>query len=341
MTTNFLRSALAAGLALYLAAEPGIAVAAMPAIGTMVTSGAFRLNHATVRSNATLFEGAMVETGPMPARMYLASGTRLELESGSVGRVFAGRLVLDRGAARIDTAGTAAAGPGGGIATGYLVEAGGLTIQPDASTSTGRIVLSGAGRVEVAALTGSFRVLNSGSTLVAKIASGRALALEAQSAPGLARITGLLMKRDGHYLLTDETMSVTVELSGTTITRPNLTNALGQRVVITGSARRDATPVSGATQMIEVAQVTPAPPGSGSDPGSVRAPSGSGGTGGTAPAGAGGAGAGGGAAGGASGRAAVSVTLIAIIGGVAAAAVVGGLAATGSLGGSTTAPVSR
>ena len=300
----------------------------------MVTAGAFRLNHATVRSNGTLFEGAMVETGASPARMDLASGTRLELESESAGRVYGGHLVLERGATRIDGAAGSGIRSGARFVSGFLVEARGLTIQPDANFSMGRIVLSGAGRVDVTALTGSFRILNSGGMLVAKIASGRALTLEAQSTPGPVRITGRLVRQDGHYLLTDDTTNVTLEVAGSALTEPGLLKALGQRVAVQGSARPGTTPARGAAQLVEVAQVTPAPPASGSAP-AGSAPTGSGGTGGTAPAGAGGAG------GGAASGAAVSVTMIAIIGGVAAAAVVGGLAASGSLGGSPAAPVSR
>jgi len=332
MRMDFLRSAVAAGLALHMAAIPGFAATAVPAIGALVTAGALRLNHATVRSNATLFEGAMVETGAASAHLELASGAGLELEPESTGRVFGGRLVLERGAAQVDRAARSGAGSEGA----FLVEARGLTIQADASSSRGSIVLIGDRRVEVSSLTGSFRVLNSGGMLVAKIAAGKALALEPQSTLGSVRITGRLVTRGGHYLVTDETTNVTVEVSGSAFTRPDLTKELGQRVEITGSARPGAIPVRGAAQLIEVAQVTPAPPPSGSAPASA------GGAGGTAPAGAGGPAAGaGGTAGGAASSAAISVTMIAVIGGVAAAAVVGGLAATGSLGGSTAAPVSR
>src|SRR5258708_36540583 len=118
---DFLRSALAVGLAIYLAASPGFAAAAVPAIGTVVTTGAFRLNRATVRSNATLFEGAMVETGAAPACLDLASGARLELAPESTGKEFGGQLVLERGETRIVRP------PGRNI--GYLVEASGCAIQ--------------------------------------------------------------------------------------------------------------------------------------------------------------------------------------------------------------------
>jgi len=344
----FLRSAVAAGLALhlaygltlYLSVGEGFAAAATPAIGTVVTRGAFRLNHATVRSNATLFEGAMVETGAAPARMDLASGTRLDIEPESTGRVFGGRLILERGAARIDSAAGLTIRSATGSRSAFVIAARGMTIQSDGSAAAGRIALINARRVEVAALTGSFRVLNSAGMLVARIAAGTALALEPQSLLGPARITGRLVRREGHYLLTDETTNVTVEVAGSPLTKPGFTKMVGQRVAVTGRALSGATPVNGAAQVIEVAQVTPAAPASGDAPASGSAPAasdpaGSGGTGGTAPAGAGGA------AGGTAGGAAVSVTMIAIVGGVAAAAVVGGLAASGKLGGSTAAPVSR
>jgi len=301
------------------AAGPGPATAATPVIGTVVSEGAFRLNHATVRSNATLFEGATVETGVAPSRMELASGARLELESESAARFFGDRLLLERGAGRIEKA--------AGSANRFRVETRGLTIQPDTGASSGRIVLAGARRVEVAVLTGSFRVLNPRGLVVARIATGRTLVLEPQPAPGPTQLTGRLVNRNGHYLLTDETTNITVEVAGSRLMKPALTKALGQRVEVTGSADPAATLLGDAPQLIEVAQVTPVPPA-----GTAPADAG----GGTAPAGAGG-----GAAGGAAAASAVSVTMIAVIGGVAAAAVVGGLAATGNLGGSAPEPVSR
>jgi len=238
------------------------------------------------------------------------SGTRLELSSDSRGRFFGDHLVLERGQSVLHKA------------QGFRIEARGLTILPDSGASTGRILLAGNTRVQVSAVSGSFRVLNSRGMLVARIPSGRALVMEPQSSDGRARLTGRLVMRGGHYLLMDETTNVTVELAA----KKSLANELGRRVEVTGLSNPTATPSSDATQVIEMAQVTPAPP-----PATV--PAGSGGSaGGTAA---------GGTTGGASSGAAVSVTLVAIIAGVAAAAVVGGLAATGSLGGSTATPVSR
>ena len=202
MRLESLQASLAVMLALHLGIGPGFAVAASPAIGTILTNGAFRLNNATLTNNATLFEGATIETGTAASRMELSSGTRVELGSESKGRFFGDHLVLERGQSRIDKA------------NGFRVEARGLTILPDTGASTGRILLAGNTRVQVAALTGSFRVLNSRGMVVANIPAGRALALEPQSTMGPSRLTGKLMNRGGHYLLTDETTNVTVEVTG-------------------------------------------------------------------------------------------------------------------------------
>ena len=314
MRRESLEALLAVMLTLQLAIVPRWAVAASPAIGTIVTQGAFRLNHATLINNATLFEGATIETGSAVSHMDLVSGTRLELGADSRGRFFGDNLVLEHGQSVIQKA------------QGFRVEARGLTVLPDTGASTGRILLTGNARVQVSAVTGSFRVLNSRGTVVAKISSGRALLMEPQSSAGPTRLAGRVVLRGGHYLLTDETTNVTVELAA----KKSLANAIGRRVEVTGITDPAATPASDATQVIEVAQVTPAPQ-------PPTAPAGSGGSSG----GSGGGTAGGGSAGGAASGAAVSVTLVAIIAGVAAAAVVGGLAATGSLGGGAAAPVSR
>ncbi len=313
MRREFLKTLLAVMLTLQLGLFPRVSIAASPAIGTIVTRGAFRLNHATLINNATLFEGATIETGSVVSRMDLVSGTRMELGADSRGRFFGDHLVLERGQSVLQKA------------QGFRVEARGLTILPDTGASTGRILLAGTARVQVSAVTGSFRVLNSRGIVVAKILSGRALMLEPQSSDGTTRLAGRVMLRGGHYLLTDETTNVTVELAA----KKSLANAIGRRVAVTGLNDPAATPASDATQVIEVAQVTPAsqPP---------AAPAGSGGNSGSG----GGGTAAGGSTGGAASGAAVSVTLVAIIAGVAAA-VVGGLAATGSLGGGTAAPVSR
>jgi uncharacterized protein YdeI (BOF family) len=300
VTNIRLRTVIAVSMALILGLGLGTATAASPVIGTIVARGAFRVDNATVTGNATLFEGAMVETNTVGSSMELNSGARMTLGTTSKGRVFGDRIVLERGTSRLEKA------------EGFRVEARGLTIQPETGNSTGRVGLAGATRVEVAALSGTFRVLNSRGMVVAKIASGSTLAFEPQALNRPTHLTGRVVNRGGHYLLTDETTNVTVEVAG-----PELAKLVGKRVELTGALDPTATPVSEASQFIRVTSAKPLP-------GAATAAAGAGGT-----------------AGGAGGGLAVSGTAIAVIGGVAAAAVVGGLAAAGGLSEGTTAAVSR
>ena len=296
-------SAMAAMMSLIMALVLGgtgtgeAASGAAPVIGTVVAKGAFRLDNATVTGNATLFEGATIETKNAESRMELSGGAKVLLGTESKARFYGDHMVLDKGDGQLEKA------------SGFRFEARGLTIQPETGNASARVRIAGGARVELAALSGSFRVLNARGTLVANVGAGRGLALEPQAGDTTTRLTGTLTKVGGHYLLTDETTNVTVELAG-----QGLAKEVGNRVEITGSMDPTATPVTDASQFIRVTALKHLGKGAG---------------GGAAAAGRGGA-AGGGAAG---GGLAISTTTIAIIGGVAAAATLGGLAAAGKLPG--------
>jgi hypothetical protein len=174
--------------------------------------------------------------------------------------------------------------------------------------------------VELAAWSGSFRVLNSRGLLVANLASGHALELEPQATDTTSKLTGTLRLAGGHYLLTDETTNVTVELAG-----PGLAKEKGNRVEVTGQSDPTATPVTDASQFIRVSAVKHLGKGAAGSSGAAAA--GQGGAGGASTA--------------SSHGIALSATTIAIIGGVAAAATLGGLAAAGKLPGQGSSSVSR
>jgi len=285
----------------------GLAAGAAPVIGTVVAKGTFRLDNATVTGNATLFEGATIETKSAASRMELSSGARISLGAESKARFYGDHMILEKGEGQLEKA------------AGFRFEARGLTIQPETGNASARVALAGGARIELAALTGSFRVLNARGLLVANIGAGRALALEPQAADTTSKVTGTLRKAGGHYLLTDETTNVTVELAG-----PGLSKEVGNRIEVQGAMDPTATPVTDASQFIRVSSV-------------LHLGKGAAGSSGTAAAGTGGAA--GGAAGG--GGMAISATTIAIIGGVAAAATLGGLAAAGKLGGGSSSSISR
>lgn len=275
---------------------------AVPVIGTVAAPGTFRLDNATVVGNATLFEGALVETRGAASRMELSSGARISLGQDSRAKIYGDHLILERGEGQIEKAAT------------FQFHARGLTIQPETGNASARVILSGA-RVDLAVYAGSFRVLNARGELVANALTGKSIQLEPQSSDTITKLTGTLRQASGHYLLTDETTGVTVELAG-----PGLSRDVGYRVEITGTTDTMATRVSDAAYFIRVSSVKRLEKRSQ--------------TGGAAAAGKGGAAAGGAAAGGAR----ISATTFAIIAGVAAAATVGGLAGSGKLSGSSSSP---
>jgi hypothetical protein len=265
----------------------GIGYAASPAIGRIVAKGAFRADNVTVTGNATLLEGSTIETAQAVTSLELLSGAKFRLQPDSKGRIFGDHAVLERGAGSLEKS------------TGFHVEARGLSIRPETADATGSVALLANQRIQVSALTGSFRVLNAQGMVVARLRPGTALAFQPQGPQGLTRVQGVLQVKSGHYLITDETTNVTVEVIG-----EGLDKEVGRRVDLTGTADPSATPVSGASQIIRVTSARRLPGGA--------APAGSGGF---PPPGSSGVG--------------ISAGTVAIIGGVAAGAAVGGLAAAG------------
>ena len=284
-----------------------LASGAVPVIGTVVAKGTFRLDDATVTGNATLFEGATIETRIAASRMELATGARVSLGADSKAKFYGDHMILEKGEGRLEKA------------ESFRFEARGLIIQPETGNASARVALTGGARVQLAALSGSFRVLNSHGVLVANLASGHALELEPQASNTASKLTGTLRKVGGHYLLTDETTNVTVELAG-----PGLSKEVGNRIEVSGQMDPSAAPVTDASQFIRVTSLKHLGKGTPAETGAAAA--GKGGAGGAATVG---------------GHGLALPATIAIIGGVAAAATLGGLAAAGKLPGQGSSTVSR
>ncbi len=332
---------------------------APPVIGTAAAQGSFRVDDATVAGNATLFEGATVETRQSSSSLDLASGPRVLLGADSKGRIFGDRMILERGSGEMRHS------------AGFRIEALGLTVRAEAAA---RIRLTsatptGAARVQVAALDGGLRVLNSRGLLIAALNPGTALEFEPQSSSGsqsaagssaeFERLSGCLRASNGHFLMTDEVTNVTVEVAGAGLDKEN-----ANRVQVTGLMDPAKAPVSGASQFLRVTGVRRLAKGcpantaaAAGPPAAQAAPRGkagnngpgdsaggnTGSAGGTGKAGGNGGAGGNGSPGGSSGgglSGGLSGTLIAVVGGVAAAAVIGGLAATGSFSSGSSAPSS-
>lgn len=310
MKTRFVGSAILAG-----ALFASVTQAASPVIGTATARGAFRVDNATVTGNATLFEGATIETHTAGTALLLPGRARVALSPGSKGKLYGDRLLLEKGEARLEQG------------AGFRFEARGLTIQPATGTASARVAVGSNVKVQVVALNGTFRVLNARGMLIANVVSGSALEFDPQASSGPTRLSGCLLIKSGHFVLTDETTQVTVELAG-----PGVAKEVGNRVSVTGSMDSSAAPVSDASQFIRVTEVSRVAKGCLAGKNSERA-----GAGGAAAAGKGGSGSGGGGGTGTG----ITVATIAVIGGVAVAATLGGLAAKGALPGQSDAGISR
>ena len=126
-------------------------------IGIVTASGHFTLQGSEVWSNATLFEGATIETTSASSQLALRNGVKVQLAAGSRARVFADRLTLDRGVGQVTGA------------TPFEIDAAFFRIQ-----GSGVRVAIGP-TVEVAALSGVARVSGRGDHLLAAIPSGRSM----------------------------------------------------------------------------------------------------------------------------------------------------------------------
>jgi len=274
----------------------GLLSAATSGIGVAMSEGNILINSSSAAGNATIFDGSTLETQTTSSQVRLNDGARLRLASDSRGTVFSDHVDLQKGSASI---------------TGYSANANGLNVRADGKASA-TISMRDQGVVEIAALTGSVHVFDAAGLNVANLLPGRALDLRPQDAGANApsSLTGCAVRSGGNLLLTDETSNVTVQLKGGSV-------KTGQRVQITGSMVPNATPPSGATQVINVTDVK-----------QVGGPcKGGGSAAGAAAAGAAGAGAG----------AAIGTTGIVIIGVAAAAGAGVGIAAgTGSFNSGTT-----
>jgi hypothetical protein len=287
-----------------------LAAAGPPVIGTVIGGGAFLLDNSVVSGNATLLEGTSIETRNASSSMRMSSGARVMLWPRSKGTFFTGRMVLEKGEGRLEGA------------TAFQVAARGLTIGAAAENSSAKIVLAGGTRVQVTALAGSLHVRNPRGMLVANLAAGRALEFDPQASDVSTRLSGCLVAKAGHFVLTDETTNVVVEVAGAGLQRE-----AGNRVELAGATDVTSAPVPEASQLVRATSLRRLAKGCASGIGAVAAAPGEGGVS------HGGGGAGAGAAGGHT-----VVLTTAIVGGVSAASL-GSLAAAGMLPGQNDVPV--
>jgi hypothetical protein len=220
-----------------LIATPLIPVwAAAPSIGFVVSPGNFQVDGSRVTGNATLFDGAAVETTEASSRLQVAPGARVDLAPQSRVKVFAKYAALERGSGELQAAGK------------YQLEARTLRIEPRDSKAVAQVRLRGADTVLVAAIHGRVRVFNNAGLVVADVVPGVAMSFVPQAgAIDASSLTGCLSKKGAAFVLTDEKSGVIVELRG-----PNLAENAGKIVAVSGTTFRSAEPVEGASSVVRV-----------------------------------------------------------------------------------------
>lgn len=275
--------------------------AGTPAIGLVVADGSFQLDHSQVWSSATLFDGNVIETNVSSSQVQLNNGVNVRLAAETRARVYASRLVLEKGIGQVES-------------TKYRIEAASLRVEADQPGATARVQMAGPKRVVVAARDGMVRVSNGDGVLIARLDSGHEMTFEPQEGGGatITKVSGILALKDGKFIVIDRITNVTMQVQGA-----GLEAEVGNLVEITGTVDSAAPTVAGASQTINVTSIKRL-------------------TKGAREAGAAGAGAAGAAGAGAAAATAGGLStgaIVAIVGGVAAAGTLGGLAAAHDLPG--------
>lgn len=213
---------------------------AAPVIGVATANGSFSVDGSKIHTNATLFEGATVETGRASSKLDLNGGARIQLGVDARARVYRDRLALQKGGAQFKAG------------RGFEVEALTLRIVSGSPDSVATVIMRGSKAVQVAAVSGAVSVANASGVLVANVVPGNALDFTMQEAGAASPVNmrGCLRKQGDVYLLTGDTTNVTVELQG-----PALDQHVGHRIEITGAAVAAASPAAPATQVIRVTNI--------------------------------------------------------------------------------------
>ena len=234
------KSTINLAVAIIAAGSFSAAFAAGPALGIATANGNFLINNSKVSGNATLTDGAVIETTGTPSSLRLNDGARIDLSGNAKARVYQDRLVLEAGFGDLSSPGE------------YQIEAGSLRISPATADTSGRVVRHGEKAVQVAAATGTLRVYNAGGILIANVVPGTALEFEPQVAGAAPPSTflGCLLKKQGKFVLYDQTTRIVVELRGTGFERE-----WGNRVQVIGTTDTSAQSDVGA-QVVDVTSVT-------------------------------------------------------------------------------------
>ena len=202
-------------------------------IGTASARGDLRVDNYTVKGNATLFDGSVVETGQASADLRLNKGVEITMAAASRGTLYSDHIVLQQGQSELASA------------TGtFQVQAKGLHVVPSSSSARGIVSMMPGNTVEVASLNGNLKVSNDRGIMLANILPGQSLSFAMQATANAEEFsgTGLVTFDNGTYYLTTDSNVKYI------ITCKDPRNYVGNKVVVTGVLQAGSTP-SGQTML--------------------------------------------------------------------------------------------
>lgn len=223
------------------------AVGGTVSIGTASARGDMRVDNYTVKGNATLFDGSVVETGHATADLRLAKGTQIMMGTGSLGTLYRDRLVLQRGQTEI-------------ASNSFALQANGLRVTPAEPNSRGVVSIKSGKTVEVAALKGSFSVTNSVGVPLASVRPGSGMTFDVQAANGYGQCSSrkdysavgmVTCEGSRYYVVTDvdprSGAETRYELTGKDVKR-----YVGKKIEVTGDLKCGAAGVGGVLGVLAI-----------------------------------------------------------------------------------------
>jgi hypothetical protein len=170
------------------------AEAGTDSIGTASVRGDMRVDNHSVKGNATLFDGSVVETSQAAADLRLNKGVEIRMSAASRGTLYSDHIVLQQGQSELTSL------------VPYQLQAIGLHVVPGSPRSRGVVSVKSGNTIEVASLEGSFGISNDRGIMVANLLPGQSLsfAMQAGANPEEFQGVGLVTFDNGTYYLTTD-----------------------------------------------------------------------------------------------------------------------------------------
>jgi len=209
-------------------------------IGTASARGDMRIDSYTVKGNATLFDGSVVETGQASADLRLAKGTEITMAASSRGTLYSDRLVLQQGQSELASN------------SSFQLQANGLRVTPSQPNSRGVVSMKSSNTVEVAALTGSFGVTNDHGILLASVHPGRPVSFAMQAAGNALSFygVGMVSYENGNYYLTVDSNEKFL------LTGQDFSKYVGKKMQVSGTVQAGTTTAGATAQVVTVSSLS-------------------------------------------------------------------------------------